>query len=298
MQLPAQIRLLRPKQWTKNLLVFAALIFAAKLGDPAAIATALGAFAALCLASSSVYCLNDVLDAEKDRHHPKKKLRPIASGEVSGPMGLVLGGLCAALGLSIAAWIRWELLAGVALYLAVQLGYNFLLKRKPVIDVFVLGFGFVLRAALGAVALGVVLSSWLLFCTGALSLLLGFAKRRSEFLMEGHDVAMTRPALLGYTEKALDALVLFSAALAAFSYGIYAIQSKTAAEHPGLIFTAPFVIYGVARYLYLALSRNEGGEPETLLFSDCHMTITVGLFLVAAVAAMLGFTVPGIDAMP
>jgi 4-hydroxybenzoate polyprenyltransferase len=295
MRLPGPIRLLRPKQWTKNFLVFAALIFTGQFSTGGPVIASLLAFVALCLASSSVYCLNDLLDAEKDRNHPKKKERPIASGEVSPALAVVLAILCCISGLAIGYLVRMELAAGILLYLVVQLGYNFLLKRKPVIDVFVLGFGFVLRAGLGAVALDVTISAWLLFCTGALSLLLGFAKRRSEYMMEGHDVSKTRPSLMGYNQATLDALVLFSASIASLSYGMYAIQSETAQKHPGLVLTTPLVIYAVARYLYLSLSQNEGGEPETLLVSDCHLAIVVILYLLVAIAAMLGLQIPNIS---
>jgi 4-hydroxybenzoate polyprenyltransferase len=203
--------------------------------------------------------------------------------------------LCCISGLAIGYLVRMELAAGILLYLVVQVGYNFLLKRKPVLDVFVLGFGFVLRAGLGAVALDVTISAWLLFCTGALSLLLGFAKRRSEYMMEGHDVSKTRPSLMGYNHATLDALVLFSASIASLSYGMYAIQSETAKEHPGLVLTTPLVIYAVARYLYLSLSQNEGGEPETLLVTDCHLAIVVILYLLVAIAAMLGVQIPNVS---
>ena len=288
MSLPGPLRLLRPKQWTKNLLVLAAPLFTQQLLQLPVLALTLSAFFSLCLASSSVYCVNDLLDAEKDRHHPKKKLRPIASGEVSPNAAIALAILCAGVGLGIAFVIKPLFGWGVLLYLTVQAGYNFGLKKVPVLDVFVLGSGFVMRAALGAVAISVTISGWLLFCTGALALCLGFAKRRSELMSEEHDPLQSRPTLKSYTQPILDAMVVFSASMAALSYGVYAIQSQNAQEHKGLILTAPFVIYGIARYLFLTFTENEGGEPESLLFSDPHILVTIVLFGIAALLAISG----------
>ncbi len=288
MSLPGPLRLLRPKQWTKNLLVLAAPLFTQQLLHLPVLAVSLSAFASLCLASSAVYCINDLLDSEKDKHHPKKKHRPIASGEVSPNAAIALALLCTAVSLSLGFIINPLFGWGVILYLAVQAGYNFGLKKVPVLDVFVLGSGFVMRAALGAVAITVTISGWLLFCTGALALCLGFAKRRSELMSEEHDPIQSRPTLKNYTQPILDAMVVFSASMAGLSYGVYAIQSQNAQEHKGLILTAPFVIYGIARYLFLTFTENEGGEPENLLFSDPHILVTILLFCVAALTAISG----------
>jgi len=289
MNLPAPLRLLRPKQWTKNLLVLAAPVFTQQITSLPVMALTGSAFVSLCLVSSAVYCVNDVLDADKDRHHPKKKLRPVASGEVSASGGISLALICAVIGLGISFFIGVEFGIGVCTYLALQMLYNAGLKKVPVLDVFVLGSGFVMRAALGAVAIQVTISGWLLFCTGALALCLGFAKRRSELLSAEHDPMLSRPSLRGYTTPSLDAMVVFSAAMAGLAYGVYAISSQNAQQHPGLIMTAPFVLYGIARYLFLTFSENEGGEPETLLLSDPHILATLLLFGIAAVLAVSGF---------
>jgi 4-hydroxybenzoate polyprenyltransferase len=288
----AAVRLLRPKQWTKNLLVFAALVFTGSWNDEGALRASLLAFFTLCLASSAVYALNDVLDAELDRKHPKKRLRPVASGAIGKGTAAAIAALCA-LGAGALAWgLGWPFAAGIGFYWLLQVGYNAWFKAIPILDVFVVATGFVLRAVLGAVAIDVRISGWLLFCTGALALMLAFAKRRHEFRDRGEDRAGTRPSLSGYTQAALDALVIFSAGAAALSFGVYAIESETARRHPALILTLPCVLYGVMRYLYLVFGRESGGEPETVLLTDPHIVLAVVAFLGLALYAMTGAEVP------
>lgn len=288
----AVLRLLRPKQWTKNLLVFAALVFTGGFGDESAIRASLLAFVALCLASSAVYALNDLLDVELDRQHPKKRTRPIASGALSKAGAAAISLACAAASAVVSWLLGAPFLVGVGVYLLLQVGYNAWFKAIPILDVFVVATGFVLRAVLGAVAIQVRISGWLLFCTGALALMLAFAKRRHEFRDRGEDRGLTRPSLGGYTQAALDALVVFSAGAAALSFGVYAIESETARRHPALILTLPCVLYGVMRYLYLVFGRDSGGEPESVLLSDPHIILALLAFLGLAVYAMTGADIP------
>lgn len=294
MNVGAALRLIRPKQWAKNLLVIGALLFTRKFVEAGPVLTTLLAFAALCLVSSAVYCLNDWADREKDALHPRKSKRPIASGAISPPAGLAIGTVCLLGGFALGYFVNLAFLGGLAVYFVVQVFYTFSLKQTPVLDVFVLASGFVLRAALGAVALEVTISGWLLFCTGALALLIGFGKRRSEAKMATD--AETRPVLAMYPAGSLDALLIFSAATAGLSYGVYALDSATAAQYPALIGTTPFVLYGIARYVWLAMGSDQGGEPENLLLGDPHMIVTVVLYLAAAVTALSGDPVPYIDA--
>ena len=291
-RIKAIIRLLRPKQWTKNLLVFAALIFTKSYGDPFLLHQALLAFAAMCLLSSAIYVLNDIFDAEKDRNHEKKKLRPIASGEVTIKAAWIVSALCGVIGAGISFAVTRGFVMGATAFLVVQLAYNLRFKHKPLADVTLISLGFVLRAALGAVAIRAEISGWLLFCTGSLALMLALAKRRHEFRMQGENRGESRPALAGYTQQAIDSLVLMSACLAAISYGVYSIESPTALKYPSLILTAPFVIYGVMRYLFIVFAYEQGGEPENLLLSDRHIIASVIGFLVCAFIAMSGFTLP------
>jgi 4-hydroxybenzoate polyprenyltransferase len=286
MPLGAALRLLRPKQWAKNLLVFAALIFTGRFSDSSDVVAALLAFAALCFISSATYVVNDILDIDKDRAHPVKRNRPLASGAIGVGVAWGLAAACLILGIVVGFLIRPTFLYGITVYLALQFAYNLFAKRVPILDVFVIGIGFVLRAALGAVAIQVGMSAWLLFCTGVLALLIGFGKRRHEFLLDGHDAGASRPALTGYTLSLLDNMVVFSAALAGLSYGVYAIQSQTGQTYPALVLTIPFVIYGVARYMFLIFAKGDGGEPENIVLRDPHMIATLVLFVGAAVYAV------------
>lgn len=295
MPIGALVRLMRPKQWTKNLLVFAGLLFTGSFSDRDLVLRALLAFAAMCLASSGTYAINDALDAERDRLHPKKKRRPVASGEIGKAAALAFGAILVVAGVSLSCAVN--LVSGyvVFAYLGLQVMYNRTLKPRPVADVFGLSLGFILRAVLGAVAISVAISAWLLFCTGALALLLGFAKRRQEFLTQGDGRTATRASLGGYDRSSLDALVLVSACVAAICYGIYSIESPTAEAHPSLFLTTPFVFYGVCRYLYLIFARNEGGEPESILLKDPHIWGSVIGFVVVAALAMRGLEVTWIE---
>jgi 4-hydroxybenzoate polyprenyltransferase len=292
---PGPLRLLRPHQWTKGLLVFAALLFTRSFTDLHRLEETVEAFFAIAMLSSAVYVFNDLLDAPRDRMHPTKRKRPIASGEVTVPQAIALLIVCLGLGIGLSVPLGVPVLAVVGCYLALQLAYNFGLKRQPVADVFCIASGFVLRAALGAAAIHVAISGWLLFCTGALALLLGFGKRRHEFLLQGEDRGRSRESLESYTREALDAMILTAAASAAMSYGIYSVDSPTAHQFPGLILTAPFVFYGIYRYLWLIFGRNEGGEPEMLLLHDRHVIASVLFFVAAALVAMSGLTIPLID---
>jgi len=290
----AVARLMRPKQWTKNLLVFAALIFSHQFLEPASVIKSLLAFVALCLVSSAVYVLNDLLDVERDKQHPVKKTRPIAAGQVTKPQAVALLVVLALLGCSLSYWIGFWFFTGIGWYIALQVAYNFLIKNHPVVDVFFLSIGFVLRAVVGAVALESEISRWLLFCTLALALLLGSAKRRHEFMLQGEERGLSRKSLLSYTQISLDVMVVFSAATAGLSYGIYALQSKTAESYPGLVLTAPFVLFGILRYLFLVFAQEQGGEPENLVF-DPQMLLTILGFMVAAMFAMKGLAIPHVN---
>lgn len=284
-------RLLRPRQWIKGLLVFAAPLFTGRLQDPHALVRELFAFVAIALVSSSVYVLNDICDKDRDRIHPVKKNRPIASGSISMASAEFLGLVCLGCGVAIATYLGRGSLLIIGVYVLLQLAYNFALKRVPVADVFLLSSGYVLRAALGAAAIHVAVSAWLLFCTGALALLVGIGKRRSEFELQEESGLVTRESLADYTGQGLDAMLIIAAAASAMSYGIYSINSLTARKHPGLIATTIWVFYAVFRYVYLVVVKGEGGEPETLFVRDPHILICFLLFVASAYLAMSGMLV-------
>lgn len=289
------VRLLRPKQWTKNLLVFAAILFTNQLRNSHALLLTLMAFFGMSFLSSAVYVLNDIQDVEKDRAHPRKRLRPIASGQVSKGSALALFFVVLALSVALLVPLGMLTLSVVGAYVVLQILYNSGWKRIPVLDVFIIGSGFVLRAMLGAAAIDAKISAWLLLCTAGLALLLGFAKRRHEFILQGDSRSLSRASLAGYSRQALDGLVIMTATGAALCYGIYAIASPTAHRFPALIFSTLFVYYGICRYVLIVFGNDEGGEPETLLFKDKHILASVVLFVASAVVALSITKVPLID---
>ncbi|MCU0317207.1 MAG: UbiA prenyltransferase family protein [Fimbriimonadaceae bacterium] len=286
------LRLARPKQWSKNLLVFAAFLFGAKWADPQATLLVIAAFVAMCLASSATYVLNDLFDRERDRQHPVKKNRPIAAGLVSTTQAGVFGFFLLLLAGGISLWVGWWVFLLIVAYLAMQILYNLFIKKVPVGDVFFISLGFVLRAVLGAQAIEVPISGWLLFCTGGLALMLGFAKRRQEFISQAEDMDKTRENLVHYTKGVLDTFVALFAGVAIMSYGVYCLGSQTAQTYPGLLMTLPFVVYGVSRYMLVVFTQNEGGEPADLLFRDGHVVFSLVGFIIAAIAAVGGKTIP------
>jgi len=286
------IRLIRPKQWAKNLLVFAGLIFTGQATHSEPLTRALLAFVGMCLVSSAVYVANDLADVERDRNHPTKKNRPIAAGKVPVFTALILIGVFLLLGLGINVWLSKLTFALVVGYLVLQLLYSGVIKKVAIADVFAIAFGFVLRAAVGAAAIDVKISPWLLLCAGSLSLTLGFGKRRAEFMELGSSAGAARESLRDYTEKSLDFLVACSALGAALCYAMYVLESPTGKAHPGLFLTIPFVYYGVCRYLLVLFKNNDAGEPENLLFKDRHILFAVLGFIVTSVIVMQNVSIP------
>lgn len=291
----AYLRLLRPKQWSKNLLVFAAILFTNQLRDMHAMSHTLMAFIAMCFVSSTVYILNDLQDVEKDQAHPRKRLRPIASGQVSRAAAAALAALIFVIGVVLLALVGRMALVVVGIYIVLQVVYNLAAKNMPVLDVFIIGTGFVLRAMLGAAAIGREISVWLLLCTAGLALLLGFAKRRHEFILQGDNRTASRASLAGYSRQALDALVVMAATGAALCYAIYALESPTAKKYPALFITTLFVYYGICRYVLIVFADDEGGEPETLLFKDRHILASVLLFILSAIIALSVVKIPLVE---
>lgn len=292
--LTALIKLLRPKQWPKNLLVFSAVLFTARF-DQDSVSRSLIAFVAMCLVSSSVYVINDIFDQERDRAHPKKKFRPIAAGDVTTMTASILALALLGIGGGLAAGLGLKAGLTVLVYLLLQALYNLGAKRVAVVDVFIIAIGFVLRAAVGAAAIHAKISGWLILCTGALALLVGFGKRRHEFLLMGADRQLSRASLNAYSRASLDALVIMTACASAMCYGIYALDSPTAKKAPGLFFTVPFVLFGICRYVLLAFGDGEAGEPESILAKDLQIQLSILGFLLVAFLAMRGSPVPLLD---
>ena len=279
----AAARALRPRQWSKNLVLFAGILFAAKLGDAARWGEAASAFVAYCAASSAGYLVNDVRDAPHDRLHPVKRRRPIASGELTVEAAYVLAGVLLALALAVAATLGQRSLLFLTMFVALQGAYTFALKEVVLIDVVAIGGLFVLRAAAGAVAVDVRISPWLLACTALLALFLGLAKRRAELLLVGADATPGRRALKGYSLAFVDRLVLVLAVSAVAAYVLYAL---TARESKEMALTIPFVLFGVLRYLVLVRRRDLGEEPEEVLLSDRPLVATVALWALTSAAVL------------
>jgi 4-hydroxybenzoate polyprenyltransferase len=268
----AALAALRPRQWTKNLLLFAGLVFAAKLGDVTRWLDACLAFAVYCAASSAAYLANDVRDAPHDREHPVKRLRPVASGELPTRTALVLAGALVVIAFGGAAVLGWGSVGFLAAFLVLQAAYTGGLKHLVLIDVLSISGLFVLRAAAGAEAVDVHISPWLLICTGLLALFLALAKRRAELVLVGADETPGRPVLEGYSLALVDQLVTVVAASTVIAYSLYTF---TARDSKAMMATVPFVVYGVFRYLLLLHRRHLGEEPENVLLTDVPLLLTI-----------------------
>jgi 4-hydroxybenzoate polyprenyltransferase len=286
---------LRPSQWTKNLLVFAALVFAVKLFDARSAIAAAGTFVVFCALSSAVYLSNDIADRESDRQHPLKRSRPIASGALPVPVaGAAAAGL-AAVGLAGAFAISAHLGLVAIAYLVLQFLYSGPLKHVVILDVLTVALGFVLRAIAGAEAIEVSISHWLLVCTILLALFIVLAKRRHELVLLADDAPTHRPILGEYSPYLLDQMIAIVAAAALVAYILYATSPETTARFgtPYVGLTIPFPIYGIFRYLYLVHRREGGGSPADLLLSDRPLLACVALWMVTVVLIVY-WGIPGL----
>ena len=268
---------LRPDQWTKNLIVFAGLVFGGLLFEPSAVARACGAFGIFCALSSAMYLLNDIGDRSRDQRHPIKARRPIAAGRISP--GTALGVAVVLLGAGgMAAFslgARFGLIA--LLFVGVLFLYSLALKQVVILDVLTIAIGFVLRAVAGAVVVDVLISRWLLICTLLLALFLGLTKRRQEVGVLGADAALHRPALGRYSPALLDQMVTIVAAATLVSYAVYTSDAETVDKFGTdlLTLTTPFPIYGVLRYLLLVHNQSTGTGPTDILLRDRPLAVCV-----------------------
>ena len=279
----AIVTALRPRQWPKNLLLFAGIIFAAKVSDPGRWLAAVAAFAAYCAGSSAAYLVNDVRDAAGDRLHPVKRLRPVARGELAPQRALVLAGALLAVAVALTLPLGLGPLLFLAGFVALQVAYSFGLKELVLVDVLAIGALFVVRAAAGAASVEVRISPWLLLCTALLALFLALAKRRAELVLLAGAPAR-RPVLDGgYSLALLDQLVAIVAAAALVAYSLYTFT----AHSPAMMLTIPFVLFGIFRYLLLIHRRDVGEEPENVLLSDVPILATVAVWAATAAAILV-----------
>ena len=279
----ALVSLVRPKHWTKNAFVLVPLFLSFRFFDSVALLRAAAAFVVFCLAASAVYIGNDILDRERDRLHETKRLRPVASGAIGIPAAIVsltllaIAATAAAFALSPGAGFL------VIAYLGLNAAYSFHLKRIPIVDVFILAAGFVLRVLVGAEVIGVPVSNWMILITIFLSLFLGFGKRRSEILAEG--AGEHRRVLATYTPEVLTVYIMMCGVLTIVTYAFYTIDEEVASRFfaARLLYTIPLVAFGLFRYILLVIGNGEGGDVADLVLKDkailCSLALWVGILL-------------------
>ena len=284
----ALLSTMRARQWLKNSVIFAALIFSQTLGEPDRLGRAIAAFALFCAFSSAVYILNDILDVSADRLHPGKRLRPIAAGDISVGAAVLTAIILVGVSLPL-AWILSPpfALCGVV-YLAINVAYSLWLKTVVIVDVMIIASGYVIRAVAGGLAIDVEISAWLILCTILLSLFLGFTKRRQELAQLEGLASSTRAALRDYSVAFLDQMIsiVTSATLVAYALYTLAPETRIKLDTPYLPLTIPFVLYGIFRYLYLVHRRDMGESPTGAFYADPPLYINVALWAVTAVAIL------------
>jgi len=278
------IQLLRPAQWSKNAILFGAILFSKHLFDRTALLRVLAAFASFCLVASAAYVMNDLRDVERDRRHPQKKYRPIPSGRVQPALARVVFLIVGSAGIALAAALGGRFLLLVLFYLVWQVAYTFLMKEAVILDVMALATGFVVRAVAGGFAIDVPVSPWLVICTFLLALFMGFAKRRHEVVLLDASAADHRRSLREYSPYFLDQMIAVVTASTVVAYATYTVspevREKLGTEY--LYLTIPFVLFGIFRYLYLVHQKEEGGNPTQLMLSDVPMIVDVLLWALTA----------------
>jgi len=278
------IESMRPKQWMKNSLLFVGIFFSKNIFNTQLLIKSIFAFILFCLLSGTIYLINDITDIERDKHHPVKKKRPLASGRLSSQAAVLVSVVlcCSVIPLTFFLDFQFGLVA--ICYLGLNILYSLVLKHIVILDVIVVTIGFILRAVAGAVVVNVEISSWLLICTTFLALFLVLSKRRNELLLLKDSSIEHRKILTEYNQYLLDQMIGAVTASAIMSYALYTTSQETIVKFGtrNLIFTLPFVLYGVFRYLYLIYQKDYGGSPELIFMKDCSMIVNVGLFCVVA----------------
>lgn len=293
-QIIGLLRTMRPKQWTKNILfVFPAIVFDEKLFDPASLTRVIIATVLLILMSGTVYIINDLVDIEKDRQHPKKRYRPLPSGELSANIARIVAFILPVVTLVIAYLVEWRLAVVLLVYLVIQIAYSFVLKHIVILDVLTVTAGFVLRVLAGVVVIDVQnFSPWLYACTGLLALFLVVGKRRQELVTLGETAIRTRPIFENYNLPLLDDMLRMVTTSTLITYLLYTIEVETAkvADINLALITVPLVLYGLFRYLYLIHVRGEGSAPDEVLLRDRPLQITLVLWALTFV--LLLYVIP------
>jgi 4-hydroxybenzoate polyprenyltransferase len=278
------LQAMRPLHWTKNMFVFAALVFGHKLTEPLAVGRAIGGFFCFCLAASAVYILNDIIDRHRDRLHPEKSKRPIASGEVKFGSAIILSILCAVISITAAYLLSPTFAAVIMVYVVLMLFYSVLLRRVMILDCVVIAIGFCLRAVAGAIVVEVFISPWLIICTFALCLFLAFGKRRSEIAMLQEDSELFRNTLSGYTTELLAHMIDVTSGLAVVCFLLYAMDDRTFETFGNnhLVYTTPLVLYCIFRFSSLIQTGKYSG-PLQLILTDLPFQIGFVVWVIASV---------------
>ncbi len=277
-------KLIRPHQWVKNAFVLAGILFGHEWQDPAKLTLALAAAAAFSLISSCVYILNDIQDIERDRAHPKKKERPLARGAIGIPAAAMLAAGLFSIGFALALFVSPIAAGLMGIYFVMNLAYSMGLKHIVILDVFIIAMGFMLRILVGTIGIGIEPSEWLLFCGLMVTLFLGFTKRRAEmYVREGGGA--TRQVLDHYTPLHLDIMIGVTAACVIMSYTLYTMNERTIQTHQteSLIYTVPFVIYGLFRYVHLLHSGRGGEDTAKDLVRDPHILVCGVLWVLVTI---------------
>lgn len=277
---------MRPLQWTKNGVLFAALVFDQKLFELDPLLRTVAAALIFCGLSSAIYLINDVRDVAADRLHPVKRFRAVASGELSPRTALQLAAILLTVSLGAAYLVRPEFLLIALAYAGLMIAYTVWLKQVVLVDVLTIAAGFVLRAAAGAVAISVEISPWLLVCTMLLALLLGFGKRRHEVVTLRARAARHRASLETYSARLLDQLIGITAASTVIAYAVYTFDSASVPANHSMMLTIPLVVYAVFRYLYLVYLRRLGGSPELMLVRDRPLLVSIVLWGLSSVLVL------------
>ncbi len=274
----------RPHQWTKNLIIFAPLIFSLNMFHIPMLLQTAATFLVFCLLSGALYVYNDIRDVEEDRRHPLKSKRPLASGRITPGQAWAESVVLLAVSLTGAFFLGKSIFLMAFFYLILQISYTSYLKHVVILDVFVIAGGFILRVAAGGLAIAVSISPWLLICTLLLALFLAMSKRRHELILLEGDASRHRPILQEYSPYLLDQMIAVMTASTVIAYCLYTISPETVAKFgtSELIYTVPFVIYGILRYLYLVHRKSGGGTPEYLILRDRPLMLDIVLWIVSA----------------
>lgn len=283
----ALIKTMRPKQWPKNVFIFAALAFDRQLTDFLPLLKTTAGFLLLCLASGTVYILNDLADLDADRRHPLKRNRPLAAGKLSPNTARITSALLAGVTLASSFALGTQFGVIVLLYVALNILYSLKLKHVPIIDVLVVASGFLLRVGAGVSLITVErFSPWLYVCTTLLALFIGFGKRRAEIVLLEGDANAHRRALDGYSVPFLDQLIVIVSSAAIMAYSLYTFSAENLPNNHLMMLTIPFVMYGIFRYLHLIHVKNSGGAPEDIVLRDWPFLVTVILWGVIALGIL------------